>query len=82
MITKKGTVVKVSGDKTIKVEVNEYKAHPKYKKRYRITNNLLVHDEKGVAKVGEEVTIMPCKPMSARKSWILQNSNSANPSVK
>ncbi len=81
MITKKGTVVKISGSKTIKVEVNSYRAHSKYKKRYRITKNFLVHDEKETAKVGDTVDITPCRPISARKSWTLQNSNSVNPST-
>ncbi|MDH3325071.1 MAG: 30S ribosomal protein S17 [Candidatus Peregrinibacteria bacterium] len=71
MITKKGTVVKISGEKTIKVEVNDYRAHPKYKKRYRITKRFLAHDEKGVAKVGDEVSIKQCMPISKRKSWVL-----------
>jgi small subunit ribosomal protein S17 len=69
MITKKGTVVRISGNKTVKVEVNEYRTHPKYKKRYRITKRFLVHDEKENAKVGAEVTIAPCTPISKRKSW-------------
>ena len=73
MITKKGTVVKKSSDKTIKVEVNEYRAHPKYKKRYRITKNILVHDEAGKAEVGQVVTIEPCRPVSKRKSWTLSD---------
>lgn len=69
MITKKGTVVRISGDKTVKVEVNEYRAHPKYKKRYRITRQFLAHDEKGSVKVGDEVTIIPCTPISKQKAW-------------
>ncbi len=71
MITKKGIIVKKSGDKTVKVEVNEYRPHPKYKKRYRITKNFLVHDEKNTGEIGQEVTIQPTAPISKRKSWTL-----------
>lgn len=71
MITKKGTVTKISGAKTIRVEVNEYRAHPKYKKQYRITKNFLAHDEAEKSKVGDDVVIQQSKPFSKRKSWIL-----------
>ncbi len=71
MITKKGTVTKISGAKTIKVEVNEYRAHKKYKKRYRVTRSFLAHDEKEAAKVGDEVLIIQHKPISKRKCWTL-----------
>lgn len=71
MITKKGSVVKISGKKTVKVEVNEYRMHPKYKKQFRITKNFLVHDEKEIAQVGDEVTIQQARPVSKRKSWVL-----------
>lgn len=71
MITKKGTVVKISGTKTIKVEVNEHRAHPKYKKQYRITKNFLAHDEAETAKVGDKVTIQQSRPVSKKKCWAL-----------
>ena len=71
MITKKGTVTKISGEKTIKVEVHSYKTHPKYKKQYRVTKNFLVHDEKESAVVGDLVEISQSAPISKRKHWIL-----------
>jgi len=71
MITKKGTVTKISGLKTAKIEVNEYRAHPKYKKRFRITKNFLVHDEKGDLNIGDEVLIIPCRPISKKKAWTI-----------
>lgn len=70
-VVKQGVVVKQSGDKTIKVEVNEYRAHPKYKKRYRITKRFLAHDEKGEAQKGDVVQISQCRPVSKRKSFAL-----------
>jgi small subunit ribosomal protein S17 len=71
MIIKKGTVTKISGDKTIKVEVREYRAHPKYKKQYLVTKNFLAHDEGGKAQLGDVVSIKQCRPISKRKSWVL-----------
>ena len=71
MITKKGVVVKKSGIKTIKVEVNDYRSHPKYRKRYRITSRFLVHDEQEKTQVGEAVVIVQHKPISKKKCWVL-----------
>ena len=73
MITKHGVVVKISGEKTIKVQVRSYQTHPKYKKQYLRTKNFLVHDEKGAAKVGDEVSIVQARPVSKRKTWALTN---------
>ena len=63
--------MKKSGAKTIKVEVNEYRSHSKYKKQYRVTSRFLAHDEKEVAQVGEEVLIVQSNPISKKKCWIL-----------
>lgn len=71
MITKKGPVVKKSGDKTIKVQIVEYVQHPKYKKRYPKTRNFLVHDEKNMAEVGQVVEIAQGAKRSKTKSWEL-----------
>lgn len=71
MITKQGVVVKVSGIKTVKVEVRSYQTHPKYKKQYLRTKNFLVHDEKQIAKVGDAVLIEQSRPVSKRKTWAL-----------
>ncbi|MBT3349349.1 mitochondrial small ribosomal subunit protein uS17m [bacterium] len=72
MITKKGTVTKISGTKTVKVEVVEKRPHPKYKKMYRITKNFLTHDEKNVATVGDSVVIHQCRPVSKNKHWEIE----------
>ncbi len=71
MIIKKGTVVKISGEKTVKVEVVEYRAHPKYKKQYRVTKNFLVQNDGFNVKEGDNVVITPCRKLSKRKSWTL-----------
>lgn len=73
MITKKGTVIKKSGAKTIKVQVNEKRAHPIYKKQYRVTKNFLVHDETEVANLNDVVTIKQCVPHSKMKRFSLDS---------
>ncbi len=72
MITKKGTVVKKSGDKTIKVEVNDFKNHDKYSKNFKVTTRFLVHDEKNKAVVGDVVEFEQSNPISKKKSFTLK----------
>lgn len=69
MITKKGTVIKNSSNKTLKVEIKVQKTHPKYKKQYTETTRFLVHDEENKATVGDQVVIRQVPPKSKRKSW-------------
>lgn len=71
MNTKKGTVVSKSGDKSLVVEVHQYKMHPKYRKRYRVSKKFHTHDEENTAQVGDEVTIAETRPMSKNKRWKL-----------
>ncbi len=68
-----GVVVSLSGIKTVKVCVDSIKLHPKYNKQYKQRRNFAVHDEKGIAKVGDVVTIEECRPLSTRKRWFLVN---------
>ena len=67
----KGTVVKTAMQDTITVAVSRYVKHPKYKKYQTRTKKFLVHDEGNTAKVGDQVTIVACAPMSKRKSFML-----------
>ena len=66
-----GVVVSDKMDKTIVVEVETHKRHPKYAKRIKYSNKYYAHDEKGEAKVGDVVTIMGCRPLSATKRFRL-----------
>ena len=66
---KSGIVVSKSGDKTVKVSVKTRKRHPFYKKVINVTWSALVHDEENTAKVGDEVTYIACRPLSAKKRW-------------
>lgn len=66
-----GVVVSDKMDKTIVVEVETHKRHPKYTKRIKYSNKYYAHDEKNEAKVGDVVTIMGCRPLSATKRFRL-----------
>ena len=66
-----GVVVSDKMSKTIVVEVETHKRHPKYAKRIKYSNKYYAHDEKGEAKVGDVVTIMACRPLSALKRFRL-----------
>ena len=65
----KGTVVSDKMDKTIVVEVQRYASHPKYKKRYRINKKYYAHDPQNKTKVGDQVIIIPSRPLSRLKRW-------------
>ena len=66
---RKGVVVSKSGAKTVKVAVSYRERHPVYGKIITRTKNYHAHDEADKAKVGDEVTIMETRPMSATKRW-------------
>ena len=66
-----GVVVSDKMNKTIVVEVETHKRHPKYAKRIKYSNKYYAHDEKNEAKVGDVVTIMGCRPLSATKRFRL-----------
>ena len=69
--TFRGTVVKTAMKDTATVAVSRYVKHPKYKKFQVRTKKFLVHDEGNTAKVGDEVTIVSCRPMSKLKRFKL-----------
>lgn len=71
MRTKTGVVTSTKMQKTIVVTVETYKTHPKYKKRYKHSTKFYAHDEKGLAKLGDTVTVAETRPLSALKRWML-----------
>ena len=66
-----GTVTKVSSAQTIRVTTKVTKVHPLYRKRYSQLKHFVVHDPKNTAKVGDSVSIVPCRPVSKNKHWTL-----------
>lgn len=65
----RGVVVSDKNDKTIVVKVETVRQHPKYQKRYSVSQKYKVHDEKNEYKVGETVTFVECRPLSRDKRW-------------
>lgn len=63
-----GTVVAISGEKTVSVQIDNLVKHEQYGKFIRKSTKLAVHDENGQAKVGDKVEIVADKPRSKRKA--------------
>lgn len=66
-----GTVISTKREKTITVQVDTFKKHPLYSKRFKVSKKFAVHDEKGVAKMGDVVSIIETRPLSATKRFRL-----------
>ncbi len=65
-------VTKLSSIKTVAVSISDSVMHPKYKKRYMRTRRFLVHNEHPDVHVGDEVLIVPVRPISKQKSWAIE----------
>ncbi|CQR48514.1 30S ribosomal protein S17 [Paraliobacillus sp. PM-2] len=66
-----GRVVSDKMDKTITVLVETYKFHKLYGKRVKYSKKFKAHDENNQAKVGDIVSIMETRPLSATKRFRL-----------
>ena len=66
-----GTIVSHKMDKTAVVEVSTYKKHPKYGKFIAHDKKYKAHDEKNEYQTGDKVRMMPCRPMSKEKHFII-----------
>ena len=64
-----GKIVSDKMQKTVVVNVERIKEHPKYKKRYRMSKNYKAHVESEEYKIGDKVTIEECSPISKDKRW-------------
>ena len=67
--TLRGTVVSDKMQDTVTVAVLRYVKHPKYKKYMKITKKYHAHNPGNKAKMGEQVTIRSCRPLSKTKSF-------------
>ena len=65
----KGTVVSAKNNKTIVVEVTRKFKHPFYEKIIKRSKKYHAHDEKNKFKLGQNVSIIECKPISKKKTW-------------
>ncbi len=69
---KVGSVVSTKMQKTIVVEVEMRKTHPKYKRVIKISKKFYAHDEQNSARVGDVVRIRESRPLSKLKRWTLE----------
>lgn len=67
-----GTVSSVAPNKTIVITVQTRKTHPIYKKQYSVTTKFMAHDENNDCAVGDRVSIVETRPLSARKRYTLK----------
>ena len=69
---KVGQVVSTKMQKTIVVEIEMRKAHPKYKRVLKSNKKFYAHDEQNSARVGDMVRIRETRPLSKLKRWSLE----------
>ena len=67
-----GNVISTKMAKTIVVEVEMRKAHPKYKRVMKTNKKFYAHDEQNIARVGDVVRIRETRPLSKLKRWNLE----------
>ena len=68
---KVGQVVSTKMAKTVVVEVSRRVPHPLYRRIVTKRAKFYVHDEKGLAKLGDRVRIVETRPLSKLKRWRL-----------
>ena len=66
-----GIVTSTKREKTITVEITNYKKSPLYGKPVKVTKKVHVHDEEGLAGLGDKVRIMETRPLSKNKRFRL-----------
>ena len=76
-----GTVVSDKGDKTVVVRVERRVKHPLYGKIIKLSKKYHAHDEGNAFKLGEQVRIQECAPISKLKSWTVLDRVGAAPVV-
>ncbi len=69
---KVGQVVSTKMQKTIVVQVEMSKAHPRYKRVIRSSKKFYAHDEQNTARLGDVVRIRESRPLSKLKRWQLE----------
>jgi len=69
--TRVGIVVSNKMDKTITIAIERKIPHPIYKKYFKKTSKLMVHDEKRECGIGDKVKVMETRPLSKNKRWRL-----------
>lgn len=68
---KTGTVVSRDGQKTVVVRVESLVMHELYHRIVRRSRNFMAHDAGNACKVGDQVQIAECRPLSRHKRWLV-----------
>ena len=66
-----GLVVSDKMEKRLTVEITNYKKSPLYNKLVKVSKKVHVHDEEGLAGIGDTVKIMETRPLSKTKRFRL-----------
>jgi small subunit ribosomal protein S17 len=66
---REGVVVSDKMDKTVVVQIEDRVKHPLYGKVMRRTSKLRAHDENNACGIGDRVSLMETRPLSATKRW-------------
>ena len=66
-----GEIISDKADKMVVVLVTRVKIHPKYGKRYKVSNKFHVHDPKNQYHAGETVEFKEIRPISKTIRWIV-----------
>ncbi|MEA1986601.1 MAG: 30S ribosomal protein S17 [Candidatus Marinimicrobia bacterium] len=69
--TRVGKVVSDKMDNTIVVLVTRIIKHPRIGKYMNRKSKFMVDDPKNISKIGDEVKIIECRPISKNKHWRL-----------
>lgn len=70
-----GVVVSDKQEKTVVVLVERQVMHPVYKKFIKRSKKYAAHDENNQYKVGDNVKIIECRPISKNKCWTVLEDN-------
>ncbi len=66
-----GRVVSDKAAKSVVVAVERRVRHGLYGKQQRLTSRFMAHDEENAAHVGDLVALVPARPLSRRKRWVV-----------
>lgn len=66
-----GQVVSDKMTGTVVVSVNRVKTHPVYKKKFTVSRKYKVNDPENSCKVGDSVDIVPTRPVSKDKHYMI-----------
>ena len=69
--TRVGKVISTKMEKTVVVAIEDNVRHPKYGKILKHTTKIHVHDENNACTVGDKISVMETRPLSATKRWRL-----------